>query len=60
MHIAQQLIVAALDQIKKIALVILPMLARMGFSIQTRVVALGAIGLAVLLRIATSFFAPVV
>jgi len=60
MHVAQQFLFAVLDQVKKIALVILPMLARMGFSIQARVAALGAIGLAVLLRTAASFFAPVV
>lgn len=60
MHVVQQFLLAVLDQLKKIAVVILPMLIRMGVGPKTRAIALGIAGLVALLRTAVSFFVPVV
>jgi hypothetical protein len=57
MTVVQQFFLAVYAQIKHIALIVLPILIRRGWSVQSRLTMLGLIGVAALCYVAVVFFA---
>lgn len=53
-----QFLAAILGQIRRVANIILPILANLGFNLKSRLAVMGAIGLAVLCRAISCFVSP--
>jgi hypothetical protein len=60
MSVAHRFLVVVVDQLRRIALVLMPIMARMGLGFKERLAALGVVGVAVLINTAAQFFSPAV